>query len=62
MRAGVQQIFAFEINARPAEFFGEAGSKLQRGWPAGEILQQILEAGLKRGIRLRGIISALQFE
>ncbi len=39
VRAGVQQIFALQINARSAEFFAEAQSKLQRRGAAGEILQ-----------------------
>jgi hypothetical protein len=30
VRAGVQQIFALQVNARSAELFGQARSKLQR--------------------------------
>ncbi len=37
VRAGMEQIFALQINARSAEFFGEARGKLQRRRAAGEI-------------------------
>ena len=37
MRAGVEQIFALQINAWSAEFFGEPRSELQRRRAAGEI-------------------------
>ena len=30
VRAGVQQVFALDVDARPAEMFGQARSKLQR--------------------------------
>ncbi len=62
VRAGVQQIFAFEIDARAAKFFSEPRSELQRRRAAGEILQKILESRLKRGIQLRSFIGALELE
>ena len=40
VRAGVQQIFALEIDARAAEMLGQPRSKLQRRGPPGEIVQQ----------------------
>ena len=40
VRAGVQQVFALDVNARAAEIFGEARGKLQRRGPPREISQQ----------------------
>jgi len=62
VRASVQQILALEIDARATKFFREPRSKLQRRRAAGEILQEILEVSLKRWIRLRRFIGALQLE
>ncbi len=39
VRAGVEQVFALEIDARPAEMRGKARSKLQRRRAACEIFQ-----------------------
>ena len=53
VRAGVEQVFALEVDARAAEMRSEARSKLQRRGAAGEIFQQIGEFGLKRGVGFR---------
>ena len=47
VRAGVEQIFALEVNARAAKMRGEARGKLQRRGAASEILQEIGEFRLK---------------
>ena len=62
VRAGVQKIFALQINARAAELRGEARGKLQRRGTAGEIFQQGLEFGLEGGIGFGLFVSALEFE
>ena len=56
VRAGVEQIFALEVNARAAEMRSEARSKLQGRGTACKIFQEIGELGLKacdRFLRLR---------
>ena len=62
MRAGVEQIFALQINAWSAEFFGEARSELQRCWTARKIFHKIVEASLKPGIRLRSFIPTFELK
>ena len=52
VRAGVQQIFALEIDARAAEVLGEARGKLQRRGAAGKILEQIVRVALERMRRI----------
>jgi len=39
VRAGVQQVFALQIDARAAEFRGEARGELQRRGPPGKVFQ-----------------------
>ena len=43
VRAGVQQVFALEVNARAAQVFAQARGKLQRRGPPGEIAQQRIQ-------------------
>ncbi len=50
VRAGVQQIFALQINLRAAQLFGQTLGEIQRRWTAGVVFQQIGELGLKRRI------------
>ncbi len=47
VRAGVEQVFALEVDAGAAESFGEARGKLQRRGTAGEMFQKVLELCLK---------------
>ena len=49
VRAGVQQVFALQINLRPAEFLRQPPRKKQRRRPPRESLQQFVEPRLKRG-------------
>ena len=62
VRAGVQQVFALEIDARTAELLGEARSELQRRRSSREILEQIVKFGLKDGVGLREFVGAFEFE
>ena len=50
VRAGVQQIFALDVNSRAAQMLGEARRKLQRRGTSGKIVQQIIEFRLKRWV------------
>ena len=61
VRAGVQQVFALDVDARAAELFGEPRGKLQRRGPAGEIVQQLAELRLKLRIGARFGVGALEF-
>src|SRR5262249_28451258 len=61
VRAGVQQIFALQVNTRTAEVRGEASGKLQGRGASGEIFQQGLKFVLKLAIRLGLFVGTLQF-
>ena len=50
VRAGVQEVFALEINFRAAEFFGQAFGEIKRRGPPGEIGEQRGEFRLERGV------------
>jgi hypothetical protein len=62
MRAGMQQVFALEIDARTAKLLREARSELQRRRASREILEQILKLGLKGGIGLSKFVGAFELE
>ena len=61
VRAGVQQVFALDVNARAAELFRQARGELQRRGPAGEIVQQLAELRLKAGIGGGFRVGAFEF-
>ena len=61
VRAGVQQIFALQINRAAARLFGQSRSKLQRRRAPGKIAQQCIEFGVKSWIGLRRGVGALEF-
>ncbi len=50
VRAGVQQIFALDIDARTAQMLRQPRSKLQRRGTPGKILEQVVEFRLEAGI------------
>ena len=50
VRARVQQVFALQINARAAQMLGQARRELKRRRTTGEILEQIVQLRVKRGI------------
>ena len=60
VRAGVQQVFALEVDARAGEDFGQVRCELQRGGPAGEIAEQIVEFFLEALISAGFGIGALE--
>ena len=63
VRAGVEQIFALEVDARAAELRSEASGELQRRGAAGEIFQQIVRIRLETAASaFRGFVGALEFE
>ena len=47
VRAGVQQVFALEVDARPTELRGQPRGKLQRSGAPGKILEQISNSAWK---------------
>ena len=61
MRAGVEQVFALEIDLRAAEFAREALGEVKRRGPAAELAQVIFELALELGVLLRAEIFLLQF-
>jgi hypothetical protein len=62
VRAGVQQVFALEINFCPAQFFTKALSEVERRGTAGKVVQQVGKLGLKGRIGLRFGIGVLQLK
>ncbi len=61
VRAGVQQIFALQPDARAAQSFGEPFGEIQRRGAARVGVQQSGQFGLKSGILARFQIGRLQF-
>ena len=60
VRAGVQQVFALEIDLCPAQLFRQPLAKVERRGPARVILQQPRQLRLKRRVCLGQIVLALQ--
>ena len=60
--AGMQQVFALEINPRATKMRRKAFRELQRCRPPREILQQIVESSLKNRVSLGLFVNALKFE
>src|SRR5208282_3330772 len=61
VRAGVEKIFALEINFRASKFCGQAAREEQRRRASSIRLQQLVEALLKFAIVLGFFVFALQF-
>ena len=62
VRAGVEQVFALEVDSGAAEIFGEAFGEVERRGAAGVILEQSVELGLESGIGLRDFVFVLEFQ
>ncbi len=62
VRAGVEQVFALEVDARAAEMFREALGELQRRRAADEIFQEVLELRLECWVGFGELVGALEFE
>jgi len=61
MRAGVEQVFALEINLCAAEFAGEAFGKIERSRAATEFSQVIVKFLLEFGVVLRAKVFLFKF-
>ena len=61
VRAGVEQIFALEPDARSAQSLTEVFGEVQRCWAAGVVVEQVGEFGLKGRVVARRQIGSLQF-
>src|SRR5439155_22043601 len=61
MRAGVIQIFALEVDLRPAPALHEACGKIERCWTARIVAKKFIQLRVKLGIALDGVIRGLQF-
>src|SRR6476469_4000779 len=62
MRAGVRQIFTFEINFRAAKLLCESFGEIQRGGSSNIIFQIMSKLGMKGTICARIGIGAFQFK
>ena len=61
VRAGVEQIFALEINLRAAQHFAEAFGVVERRGASGVVVQQIGKLGLKRRIGRGLMVGGFKF-
>jgi hypothetical protein len=61
VRAGVQQVFALHVDARPAQVLRQPRGKLQRRGAPGKILEQVVDFLLKTRVFSRVIIRVLEF-
>src|ERR1019366_8049386 len=61
VRAGVQQVFALEPDARAAESLGEVFGEIERGGAAGVVVQQTGELGLEGGVVARNEVGGFEF-
>ena len=61
VRAGVEQVFALQVNARAAEFFGQATGKEERRGPSGVLLEQVSEVALKFLVAAGAAVGGFQF-
>ncbi len=62
VRAGMQQVFALEINLRPAQLLRQPLAKIERRRPPGIILQQPGQLSLKRGVILGDVVLMLELK
>ena len=62
VRAGMEQVFALEINLGAAQFFRQSLGKVERRGPAGKVLEQASQFGLKRSVGLGKLVFVFQFE
>ena len=60
--AGVEQVLALEVDFGAAEFLGEAFSKIERGGPTDEFLEQGGEFVPEGWILAGGLVFPLEFE
>ena len=61
VRARVQQVFALDINARAAKFFGKPFGEIEWRGTAGVVVQQVVKLRLKCRIPLRRFVGVPQF-
>ena len=61
VRAGVQQVFAFDVDLRAAEVRGETARVIERRGAARVVAQQVVEFGVESGVGLRFRVGALEF-
>ena len=60
VRAGVEQVLAFEKDARAAQVFAQTLGFVQRRRTAGVVVQQVVEFGLKSGVLAGGVIGLFE--
>ena len=61
VRAGMEQVFALDVDARSAQMLGQPRSKLQRSRAAGKILEQGVQFSLETRVLTRLLVGALEF-
>src|SRR6185437_15450759 len=61
VRAGVQQVFAFEVDFCSAQGFREALGKVERRGASGVVAQQRIESSVEGGVGLRLGVGVLEF-
>ena len=51
--AGVEEVFALEVDLGAAEFFGEALGEVERGGASAVVVEEVGEVGLEGGVGVR---------
>ena len=62
VRAGVEQVFALEVDFCAAELFRQALGEVERSGAAGEVVQELVELGLECGVGLGCGVCVLEFD
>ncbi len=60
VRAGVQQVFPFQINLRAAQCLAQPLREVERCGPAAVVVQQVVELGMERRVGISCGIGLLQ--
>ena len=60
VRAGVIQLFALQVNTRPAKVLGQPLGKVERAWPPHIITLKISQLALEFGVVLSDGVLVLQ--
>ena len=62
VRAGVEQVFALEIDLCAAQLLGEALAEVERRGAAGVVVEQVGQLGLEGGVGFGYVVLVLQLE
>ena len=62
VRAGVEEVFALEVDSGAAELLRQALGEIERSGTASEVMQKLRKLGLERRVGLCGFVLALKLD